>query len=168
MTVFSPQRMRRFLNLAATSLIAISVAGAQSSDSSAGAGGKSIWQGVYTEEQATRGTAEHQNNCTSCHGAEKYAGDVFMKNWGGRTVFDLFDQLRTTMPDDNPGGLSAQQYKDIVAYILKTNGVPAGTDSLPSDPEALRLIKIDAKPVKQAMRGTRYYPHAFTAPTATR
>jgi hypothetical protein len=65
-------------------------------------------------------------------------------------VFDLFELLRTTMPDDNPGGLSAQQYKDIVAYILKTNGIPAGTDSLPGDPEALRLIKIDAKPVKQA------------------
>ena len=143
--------MRCLLLLLATPLIAISAARAQSTDSTAAAGGKSVWQGVYTDEQATRGTTEHQNNCTSCHGAEKYAGDVFVKNWVGRTVFDLFDLLRTTMPDDNPGGLSAQQYKDIVAYILKTNGIPAGTDSLPGDPEALRLIKIDAKPVKQAM-----------------
>ena len=142
--------MRSFLLLAALLLLAISAARAQSTDSTAAAGGKSVWQGVYTEEQATRGTSEHQNNCTSCHGAEKYAGDVFVKNWVGRTVFDLFDLLRTTMPDDNPGGLTAQQYKDIVAYILKTNGIPAGTDSLPGDPEALRLIKIDEKPVKQA------------------
>jgi hypothetical protein len=154
--------MRCFLYLTAFPLLAIGAARAQSTDSTA-AGGKSVWQGVYTEEQATRGTSEHQNNCTGCHGAEKYAGDVFVKNWVGRTVFDLFDLLRTTMPDDNPGGLSAQQYKDIVAYILKTNGVPAGTDSLPSDPEALRLIKIDAKPVKQAMRSIRYFPHAFSS-----
>jgi cbb3-type cytochrome c oxidase subunit III len=143
--------MRCLFLVLATPLIAISAAHAQSTDSTAATGGKSVWQGVYTEEQATRGTSEHQNNCTGCHGAEKYAGDVFVKNWVGRTVFDLFDLLRTTMPDDNPGGLSAQQYKDIVAYILKTNGIPAGTDSLPGDPEALRLIKIDAKPAKQAM-----------------
>ena len=126
--------MSRFLPFVATPLLIASIAQAQSTDSTAG---KSVWQGVYTEEQATRGDTEHQNNCNSCHGTEKYSGENFTKNWVGRTVFDLFDQIKTTMPDDNPGGLSAQQYKDVVAYILKTNGFPAGTDSLPSDPEAM-------------------------------
>ena len=128
---------------------------------------------------------EHSTNCTSCHGTEKYTGDAFTKNWVGRTVFDLFDQLKTTMPDDNPGGLSAQQYKDIVAYILKINGLPSGTDSLPADPEAMRLIKIDAKPDKPSSPGGHgsdamlgllqsirarpmYHPHVPIPPTATR
>ena len=155
---------RFFLFLSAPFLIA-GVARAQSTDST---GGKSVWQGVYTEEQATRGDTEHQNNCSSCHGTEKYSGDNFTKNWVGRTVFDLFDQIRTTMPDDNPGGLSAQQYKDVVAYILKTNGIPAGTDSLPSDPEAMRLLKIDAKPNKQTALRPMYHPHAHIPATATR
>ena len=155
---------RFFLFLAAPVLIA-SIADAQSTDSTAG---KSVWQGVYTEEQATRGDTEHQNNCSSCHGTEKYAGDAFTKNWVGRTVFDLFDQIRTTMPDDNPGGLSVQQYKDVVAYILKTNGIPAGTDSLPNDPEAMRLLRIDAKPNKQTALRPMYHPHAHIPATATR
>ena len=129
--------------------------------------GKSVWQGVYTEAEAARGDTEHQNNCLACHGTEKYAGEAFTKNWIGRTVFDLFDQLKTTMPDDNPGGLSVQQYKDVVAYILKVNGIPAGTDSLPGDPEALRLLKIDAKPNKQTARiGVRLDFHRSVAPAA--
>jgi len=161
--------MHRFF-FAAAFLSLVATARAQSTDSTASAG-KSVWKGVYTEAEASRGDTEHQNNCTSCHGTEKYAGDAFTKNWVGRTVFDLFDQLKTTMPDDNPGGLSAQQYKDIVAYILRTNGIPAGTDSLPGDPEALRLLKIEAKPAdKQTSLRTMpmYHPHAARARTATR
>ena len=158
--------MSRFLPFLAALLLIAGFAQAQSTDSTAA--GKSVWQGVYTEEQATRGDAEHQNNCSSCHGTEKYSGDAFTKNWVGRTVFDLFDQIKTTMPDDNPGGLSAQQYKDVVAYILKTNGFPAGTDSLPSDPEAMRLLKIDAKPNKQTALRPMYHPHAHIPATATR
>jgi S-disulfanyl-L-cysteine oxidoreductase SoxD len=142
--------------------------------------GKSVLQGVYTEEQAARGDSEHQTNCSSCHGTEKYVGDAFAKAWFGRTAFDLFDQLRTTMPDDNPGGLSAQQYTDIVAYIFKANGYPAGAESLPGDPEALRLIRIEAKPDKQTAFGLRlttarpaglrpmFHPHAPLPPTAER
>ena len=122
--------------------IASATAQAQATDST----GKSVWQGVYNESQAARGDTEHQNNCTSCHGTEKYSGEAFAKAWIGRTAFDLFDQLKTTMPDDNPGGLSVQQYTDIIAYIFKVNGMPAGTDSLSSDPEALRRIRIEAKP----------------------
>ena len=146
---------------------------------------KSVWQGVYTEEQATRGDTEHQNNCTACHGTEKYAGEAFTKAWVGRTAFDLFDQLKTTMPDDNPGGLSVQQYTDIIAYIFKVNGMPAGTEVLSTDPEVLRRIKIDPKPDKQtALRSAQggvsvthlrsaplrpmYHPHAPVSPTATR
>ena len=157
--------MSRFLPFLAAPLLFAGIAQAQSTDSTAG---KSVWQGVYTEEQATRGDTEHQNNCSSCHGTEKYSGDAFTKNWVGRTVFDLFDQIKTTMPDANPGGLSVQQYKDVVAYILKTNGIPAGTDSLPSDPEAMRLLKIDAKPDKQTSLRPMYHPHAHIPVTATR
>ena len=116
---------------------------AQSTDSTRQ---KSVLSGVYTEEQAAKGDSEHQANCNACHGAENYTGEKWAKNWIGRTAFDLFDQLKTTMPEDNPGGLSAQQYTDIIAYIFKINGLPAGTAVLPADPEALRLIKIEAKP----------------------
>ena len=159
-------------------------------DSTAAATGKSIWKGVYTDAQATRGEAEQQNNCAACHGTEKYSGEAFTKGWVGRTAFDLFDQIKTTMPDDNPGGLSVQQYTDVVAYIFKINGFPAGTDSLSSDPEALRQIKIEPKPagqtslrrsipsavgvsvgvahVRSAPVRPMYHPHVPRTPTGTR
>lgn len=150
-------------------------------------GEKSVLAGVFTEEQATKGDSEHQANCSACHGTENYVGEAFTKNWVGRTAFDLFDQLKTTMPEDNPGGLSAQQYTDIIAYIFKINGLPAGTAALPADPEALRLIKIESKPAGSptqlgrrsadprrstpagATRLARtYHPHLPVAPTAGR
>ncbi len=162
-------------------------AAARAQDTTA-AGGKSVWKGVYTEAQAARGESEQQNNCAACHGTEKYSGEAFTTAWVGRTAFDLFDQIKTTMPDDNPGGLSVQQYTDVVAYIFKINGMPAGTDSLSSDPEALRMIKIDAKPAGEtALRRSSpravaashrsasprpmsrmYHPHVPRSPTATR
>jgi mono/diheme cytochrome c family protein len=162
--------MRRFLPVAAVLSFAFASAG-QAQDSSTAkpaSTGKSVWQGVFTESQAARGDTEHQTNCTACHGSEKYAGEPFTKNWMGRTAYDLFDQLKTTMPDDNPGSLSAQQYVDIIAYIFKVNGLPAGSDSLTTDLEALRLIKIEPKPDKQTALRPMYHAHAPLTPTTTR
>lgn len=183
--------MRRlFPCLFAASLFAVASLHAQSDstkppppDSSAG---KSVLRGVFTEEQAAKGDTEHQTNCTTCHGTEKYTGEAFTKAWVGRTAFDLFDQLKATMPDDNPGSLSVQQYVDIIAYIFKSNGFPAGTEVLPADPEALRVIKIEAKPAGAGQTGLlsrrvvprvdsrsralrpMYHPHTPISATATR
>jgi S-disulfanyl-L-cysteine oxidoreductase SoxD len=55
---------------------------------------------------------------------------------------DLFDYLSITMPDDKPGRLSPAQYTDIVAYLLQLNGMPAGPNSLSSDPKRLEQIRI--------------------------
>lgn len=117
---------------------------AQSTDSTTT--GKSVLKGVYSEAQVARGEETHQTYCTSCHATTAYTGDSFKQTWVGRMVFDLWDRIRTTMPEDNPNGLTAQQYTDIITYILKLNGYPAGTDSLPADPEPMRVIKIEAKP----------------------
>lgn len=161
-------RMRRFLTAAAVLFFAFTSAEAQDSTAAVPASGKSVWTGVFTESQAARGDTEHQTNCTTCHGTEKYAGEAFTTNWIGRTAFDLFDQLKTTMPDDNPGSLSAQQYVDIIAFIFKVNGLPAGTDSLTTDTEALRLIKIDPKPDKQTALRPMYHPHSPITSTTAR
>jgi hypothetical protein len=176
MTLFFTPMRRTLLSISAVFIASVSTQ-AQGTDSTAT--GKSVWQGVYNESQAARGDTEHQNNCTTCHGTEKYSGEAFAKAWIGRTAFDLFDQLKTTMPDDNPGGLSVQQYTDIIAFIFKVNGMPAGADSLSTDPEALRRIRIDAKPssggsgllsvgVTHRLASLRpmYHPHAALSPTA--
>ncbi len=122
----------------------IATAAAAQSDSSRA---KPAGPGYYTPEQADRGKASHAMNCTSCHGTEAYTGESFTKAWVGRTAFDFYDQLRTTMPNDNPGALKKEEYVDILAYIFSINGLPAGQE-LRVDDDALKALKIDSVPPK--------------------
>ena len=66
----------------------------------------------------------------------------------------MFDQIRTTMPEDNPGSLERQQYIDVVAYIFSLNAFPAGENELPGDDDGLKKIKIDNPPASTASRIT--------------
>ncbi len=103
-------------------------------------------QGVYTEAQAARGETTYRASCTSCHTTSAHSGDAFIRSWDGRTAFDLFELIRTTMPIDNPGRLSREQYADIVAYMFKLNRLPPGDHPLPADDEGLKQVRIEAKP----------------------
>ena len=127
--------------LTAFAAVFIATAAAAQSDSSAT---KPPAPGVYTTEQAERGKNTHTMNCTSCHGTEAYTGESFVKTWGGRTAFDFFDQLRTTMPNDNPGSLKREEYVDVIAYIFSLNGLPSGPQELHADDDALKAVKIDS------------------------
>src|SRR5205807_7640348 len=74
-------------------------------------------------------------------------GENFTK-WNGSTLADVFETLRTTMPQDSPGRLATRQYAEILAYLLQANDCPSGSDDLPNDLEALR----DRKSVVEAKR----------------
>ena len=115
---------------------------------------QSVWDGVYTEEQADRGKAVAASECAPCHtenltGSEiapSLVGGDFMTSWSGQTVGDLFERARTSMPADGPGRLSRQQYADVVSFILKSNKFPAGQKELDKDDtSALKQMKIEAK-----------------------
>ena len=112
----------------------------------------STWGGVFTEEQAKTGQASYAKNCSECHG-EDLAGDgfapslkgpEFMNNWNGLTVAELFDRIRISMPPSNPNSVSAKDKADIVGYLLKQNGFPAGQTELPASADALKSIKFEA------------------------
>jgi mono/diheme cytochrome c family protein len=111
----------------------------------------SVWDGAYTNEQAKRGEPIYGKECASCHGdaldgvgqAPALAGDDFKANWNGQTVGDLFEKIQATMPAGSPGTLSRLQNAAIVAFILKSNGFPAGAKELPTDPEPLAKIRIE-------------------------
>ena len=113
---------------------------------------RSVWDGVYTAEQADRGQAAYLARCGSCHGALLSGGEVapplaggdFLSNWNGLTLGDLFERIRTTMPADNPGKVSRETNAEILAYILRVNQFPAGTAELPRATEFLRQIRLDA------------------------
>jgi S-disulfanyl-L-cysteine oxidoreductase SoxD len=101
---------------------------------------------VYTEEQATSGQAVYKRVCAECHETKDVTGADFKTKWGGRPVFALFEQIRTTMPDGNPGTLSREEYIATVAYILQLNGLPAGPTPLATDSVALSAITLTLPP----------------------
>ena len=80
--------------------------------------------GPYTAEQATQGKAAYEANCASCHGSDlmgapPLAGEGFIGGWRTRSTRDMYNLIRTSMPADNPGGLSENNFANIVAYILQ-------------------------------------------------
>ena len=48
------------------------------------------------------------------------------------------------MPADNPGSMTGEENADILAFILKFDGFPAGAKELPADAAALQKIRFDA------------------------
>lgn len=113
----------------------------------------SIWDGIYTAEQAKRGEPLYSQACASCHGPDLMGGEEapaleggqFAANWDGLSVGDLFERIRVSMPQNNPGGLSRLQYADILAFLLSKADVPAGTTEMSTKTEVLGQIKFEAR-----------------------
>lgn len=130
------------------SAVVLVLAGSQDAFGQARNAGKTIWDGVYTEAQATRGQKAAQQNCGACHSPTEWSTSMFIRSWAGRSVSELHTRIRSTMPMDSPGRLTPQQYADIVAYMLKLNKVPSGKTELPSDADGLNKIAVTASSSK--------------------
>lgn len=113
----------------------------------------SVWTGVYGQPQAARGRKLYDAQCARCHGdgllggegSPPLAGRDFLEKWSGRSVADLVEITRKTMPSDGPGRLTRRQSTDIAAYILSANRFPAGESELQPDLESLKEILIEPK-----------------------
>lgn len=110
--------------------------------------GPTVWDGVYTEAQAERAQVAFGASCARCHtltseGNRPLVGDKFWQGYTQRTVGDLLTFVSTNMPNGQGGSLSASAYNDLVALILKSNGLPAGTTEL--TPEATAKVSIIPK-----------------------
>ena len=102
-------------------------------------GTRSVRDGVYSDVQAARGDKAFVARCAVCHKPEQFTG-AFLDGWDGQTVNGLFALIRTSMPENDPGSLARQEYADIVAFLLKKNGLPAGPVDLPSAADGLKQI----------------------------
>ncbi|HEY9183433.1 MAG TPA: c-type cytochrome, partial [Gammaproteobacteria bacterium] len=98
---------------------------------------------AFTTEQAAAGRVAYDATCATCHGATLrqlpnalLAGPEFIGRWGTRGTGDLITQARSTMPPDNPGGLPAETYANIVAYLLQANGGTADAVAIGVDTTA--------------------------------
>ena len=100
--------------------------------------GRTVWEGVYSADQAQRGRQQYVDSCAGCH-REDLAGngvtpgladEEFVEHWDKETVEDLFKRIKSTMPADRPGSLADADYLDVVAFLLKENGFPNGPSEL--------------------------------------
>lgn len=113
---------------------------------------QSVWDGIYTEDQAARGAQDYAQVCAACHGATlggsgeapALSGGQFIGDFDGQTVGDIFDRVRTTMPQSAAGVLSREQYADLLAFLFKANGFPAGKTELDRRSEYLKAISFEA------------------------
>ena len=96
---------------------------------------RTVWDGVYTDAQAERATAAFSQSCSNCHTLESQGegpltGEKFWEGFTQKTVGELLTYVSTYMPNGRGGSLPASTYNDLVALILKSNGLPAGTVEL--------------------------------------
>lgn len=101
---------------------------------------------VYSDSQATAGQAVWTKTCAECHESKDVTGADFRTKWAGQPVFALFEQIRTTMPDGNPGSLPKEDYAAALAYIFKLNGLAPGATPLATDSAALAGVKLILPP----------------------
>ena len=116
-----------------------------------------VWNGVYRLVQAESGEALYGRRCAWCHGrllegnedfcGPPLAGPEFWRRWRGQSVGAFYDRIRKTMPENQAGSLSDQEYTAVVSFILKANELPAGQKDLPSElPTLGRIIMTNQSP----------------------
>ena len=104
---------------------------------------KSVKAGVYTAAQADRGAVLFGSKCASCHAPNRFTDDLFYTSFAGKPLWEMFDVISDSMPEDNPGSLKKEEYADVIAYLLKLNNFPAGESDLPTDKDALSAILME-------------------------
>ena len=101
---------------------------------------KTVMDGVYSDAQAARGKTFYATYCLRCHGAAlegvsgpRLTGDRFVEQWREGTLDPMFTFIRRNMPPRSASEatpLMDSDYLDIVTYILKVGGYPAGPNDL--------------------------------------
>jgi cytochrome c5 len=112
---------------------------------------RTVWDGVFTAEQASRGGTLYAASCAGCHGGnlqggegKSLLGEVFWTDWREQTVDALLTYVSKNMPFSEDGSLagtlSPSTYADIIAFMLSANALPAGKQELTASSSAGVMI----------------------------
>ncbi|MEQ1758586.1 MAG: PQQ-binding-like beta-propeller repeat protein [Vicinamibacterales bacterium] len=123
-------------------LLACAGLGAQQSPSP-----RSTAAGVYAADQASAGERIYLDRCASCHGADlggverapALTGSTFNDAWQGQDLQRLRGRL-AAMPPNAPGSLSDADTVAVIAFLLRSSGMPAGRAPLSSESAQLASI----------------------------
>lgn len=113
---------------------------------------RTVWDGLYTPEQAERGAALYRRWCADCHAADLSGGELapglaggeFVWNWNGLTAGQLFERIRISMPPADPSRVTRSEKADVLAHLLRANGFPAGARELAGRVEILDQFLLEA------------------------
>ena len=114
---------------------------------------RSVWSGVYTDDQAAAGEKIYYARCSSCHGDElggierapALAGSPFLDAWRGRNLRRLVDRI-DEMPPTEPKSLSPADAVAVAAFLLRSSEMPSGPNPLPADRALLGDITFEPAP----------------------
>jgi mono/diheme cytochrome c family protein len=130
---------------------------------------RTVQDGVYSDAQAARGQTLYAQRCAGCHGpalagaqAPPLAGEAFVAKWRMEPLSALFIKIRYTMPPAATAPLTSEQGVELVAHILKTNALPAGTTELPAADMETSAIRWPAVARAAAVTPGRTYPPVGT------
>ncbi|WP_269509793.1 c-type cytochrome [Burkholderia sp. IMCC1007] len=96
---------------------------------------------AFDAAQAAHGKAIYGNACAKCHGADlegntapALSGPSFAPlSHSHLTIGGVFGYMATNMPADQPGKLKDDEYADLMAFLLASNGYVAGNGKLTAD-----------------------------------
>jgi mono/diheme cytochrome c family protein len=95
---------------------------------------------LFTAAQADAGATKYSDNCAQCHGPtlEGRAGPAlkgkhFANPAANFHVGDIFTIVSQNMPATQPASLPQDDYVEIMAFLLRENGYPAGSTKLTFD-----------------------------------
>ena len=110
--------------------------------------------GVYTQAQGADGAKLYAIRCAMCHGRQLEGSyeipalqGRFIANWSRAPLTNLNDYIARAMPQFAPGSLKPDETAKIVAYLLKENGLPEGSQPLPSGGAAMARIMLEPAPL---------------------
>ena len=109
---------------------------------------RTVWDGVFTAEQAARGKVLFAATCAACHGADlsgvnrpALKGEGFVNHWMEGSLDALFTRVKSMPP--NRANLRDVAYVDLLAFLLDANAFPAGAREL--NAEAIPNIQVQGK-----------------------
>jgi mono/diheme cytochrome c family protein len=109
---------------------------------------RTVWDGVFTVAQASRGKVVYEDICAECHNtgeAPVLFGSGFMRRWFQENLGNVFTKMQTQMPLNGPGSLPEASYVDVLSFVLEESGFPAGSEELTANPTQLANIAIVEK-----------------------
>lgn len=112
---------------------------------SAGCGGDNGATAESQEDQVAAGRDVYAAECANCHGEQGEGGTGPVLIGGSRRIASygdtdrLYDYVSRTMPFDDAGSLSEDEYWEVIAYLLDANELLPAEVVLGPDTDTITL-----------------------------